>query len=104
MKKVSLATEYKFNIGKPAVKSVSMVSVYRFSIVAKDVLRSSMKTAGITDSDKIIQNNKPAVIDLTKEIIETEPYGMSRAKSSAFLFVHGLFWRFESLFWVCFLD
>ena len=67
-----MATEYKFNIGNPAAKSVWMGSVYRFSIVAKDVLRSSMKTAGITDSDKIIQNNKPAVIDLTKEIIETK--------------------------------
>jgi hypothetical protein len=72
MKKVSLATEYKFNIGKPAEKSVSMVSVYRFDIVAKEVLRSSMETAGITDSDKIIRDNKPAVINLTKEIIETK--------------------------------
>ncbi len=72
MKKVSLATEYKFNIGKPAEKSVSLVSVYRFSIVAKEVLRSSMETAGIADSDKIIRDNKPAVSDLTKEIIETK--------------------------------
>ena len=54
MKKVALATEYKFNIGKPAEKSVSIVSVYRFSIVAKEVLRSSMKTVGITDRRKIL--------------------------------------------------
>jgi len=64
MKKVALAPEYKFNIGKPAEKSVSMVSVYRFSIVAKEVLRSSMKTAGITDRRKILQvgNQLPARI------------------------------------------
>lgn len=59
---------------KPSLlKQVAMETRYVFSIIdTKSVLRSSMKTAGITDSDKIIQDNKPAVIDLTQEIIETK--------------------------------
>ena len=64
MKKVALATEYTFNLGKPPEKSVLLVSVYRISIVVKEELRSSMKTAGITDRRKILQvgNQLPARI------------------------------------------
>ncbi|MBU1038973.1 hypothetical protein KKC17_01935 [Patescibacteria group bacterium] len=69
MKKASLATRHKFNIRKP----VTMAQTYRLSIVTTEkILRSSMKTAGIADGDKIIQNNKSAVGDLTREIIETK--------------------------------
>lgn len=59
---------------KPSLlKQVALETRFVFSILdTKNVLRSSMKTAGIADSDKIIQDNKPAVIDLTKEIIETK--------------------------------
>lgn len=59
---------------KPSLlKQVALETRFVFSILdTKNVLRSSMKTAGIADSNKIIQDNKPAVIDLTKEIIETK--------------------------------
>lgn len=59
---------------KPSVlKQVALETRYVFSFLdTKNVLRSSMKTAGIADSNKIIQDNEPAVIDLTKEIIETK--------------------------------
>lgn len=69
MKKASLATKYKFNIRR----NVAKVTTFRLSIVTTEkILRSSMKAAGITDGDKIIRDNKPAVADLTKEIIETK--------------------------------
>lgn len=69
MKKASVAAKYKFNIRKP----VAVAQTYRLSIVTTEkILRSSLKAAGITDSDKIIRNNRPAVADLTREIIETK--------------------------------
>src|SRR3989344_7327484 len=69
MKKVGVATKYKFNIRKP----VAVAQTYRLSIITTEkILRSSMKAAGITDGDKIIRDNKPAVADLTREIIETK--------------------------------
>lgn len=69
MKKAALATKYKFNIRR----SVAKITTYRLSIATTEkILRSSLKTAGIAGSDKIIRTNKPAVADLTKEIIETK--------------------------------
>ncbi len=67
MKKAVLATENNLNTRKVAIETN-----YRFNIVTKKILRSSMKATGITGSDKIIRNNKPAIASLTKEIIETK--------------------------------
>ena len=69
MKKAALATKYKFNIRR----NVAKVTTFRLSIATTEkILRSSMKTAGITDSGKIIRDNQPAIGTLTKEIIETK--------------------------------
>lgn len=69
MKKVSKATTYKFNIRKP----VEFVSTYRLSVATTEkILRSSMKSAGIANSDHVIKQNQPAIGLLTKEIIETK--------------------------------
>lgn len=69
MKKVALASKYKFNIRKP----VAIASTYRLTVgITEKILRSSMKAAGIADGDKIVRNNKPAIASLTKEIIETK--------------------------------
>ena len=69
MKKAALATRYKFNI----LRNVAKVTTFRLSIVTTEkILRSSMKTAGIADSEKIIRTNRPAIGTLTKEIIETK--------------------------------
>lgn len=69
MKKAELARKYNFNIRK----SVTMTTNYHLSIgTTEKILRSSMKAAGIKNGDKIIRDNKPAVADLTKEIIETK--------------------------------
>lgn len=69
MKKVAKTTEYKFNIRKP----VEFMSTYRLSVATTEkILRSSMKSAGISDGDKIIKHNQPAIGLLTKEIIETK--------------------------------
>jgi len=69
MKKVSTAKTYKFNIRKP----VEFISTYRLSVATTEkILRSSMKSAGITDGDQIIKHNQPAIGLLTKEIIETK--------------------------------
>ncbi len=69
MKKAGLATKYKFNIRKP----VSLISTYQLSIATTEkILRSSMKSVGISDSDQIIKRNQPAIGLLTKEIIETK--------------------------------
>lgn len=58
---------------KPTTRNkVAIETSYRFSMVTENILRSSMKEAGIANSDKIIRDNKPAVADLTKEIIETK--------------------------------
>ena len=51
MKKVRLATKYKFNIKNKA----TIGKTYRLSIgTTEKILRSSMKEAGIANSDKII--------------------------------------------------
>lgn len=69
MKKATLASKYNFNIRK----SVTISTTYRIPIHASEkILRSSMKSAGIANSDTIIRNNKPAIASLTKEIIETK--------------------------------
>lgn len=69
MKKATLASKYNFNIRK----SVTMTTSYRLSIgTTEKILRSSMKMAGIAGSDKIVRNNKPAIADLTREIVETK--------------------------------
>ena len=69
MKKAGVATKYKFYIRKP----VTMVQTYRLSIIITEkILRSSMKEVGIVGGDKIIRDNKPAVAELTREIIETK--------------------------------
>lgn len=60
---------------KPKPTSGNRVAIetsYRFSMITGNILRSSMKEAGIANSDKIIRDNKPAIADLTKEIIETK--------------------------------
>lgn len=67
MKKARLATKHNLNSKKVAIETT-----YYFSLVTKKILQSSMKTAGIADSEKIVQINKSAVVDLTKEIIETK--------------------------------
>ena len=67
MKKAVLATEHNLNIRKVAIETN-----YRFSIVTKKILRSSMKATGIAGGDKIVRDNKPAIAHLTKEIIETK--------------------------------
>ncbi len=67
MKKATLATEHNLNTRKVAIETN-----YRFSIVTKKILRSSMKATGIAGGDKIVRDNKPAIADLTKEIIETK--------------------------------
>jgi hypothetical protein len=67
MKKAVLATEHNLNTRKVAIETN-----YRFSIVTKKILRSSMKATGIAGGDKIVRDNKPAIADLTKEIIETK--------------------------------
>jgi hypothetical protein len=67
MKKAVLATEHNLNTRKVAIETT-----YRFSIVTKKILRSSMKATGIAGGDKIVRDNKPAIADLTKEIIETK--------------------------------
>src|SRR3989338_11279656 len=69
MKKAALATRYKFNI----LRNVAKVTTFRLSIVTTEkILRSSMKTAGIADGEKIIRTNRPAIGTLTKELIETK--------------------------------
>lgn len=69
MKKASMATAYKFNIRKP----VEFATTYRISVATTEkILRSSMKSVGIADSDQIIKQNQPAIGLLTKEIIETK--------------------------------
>ena len=69
MKKAVLAKKYNFHIRK----SVTMGHTYRLSIgMTEKILRSSMKAAGIAHGDKIVQKNKPAIADLTREIIETK--------------------------------
>jgi len=69
MKKASIATQYKFNIRK----AVEFTPTYRLSIATTEkILRSSMKSSGIADSDQIIKHNQPAIGLLTKEIIETK--------------------------------
>ena len=67
MKKAVLATEHNLNIRKVAIETT-----YRFNIVTKKILRSSMKATGIAGGDKIVRDNEPAIADLTKEIIETK--------------------------------
>ena len=67
MKKATLATEHNLNIRKVAIETN-----YRFSIVTKKILRSSMRATGIAGGGKIIRDNKPAIASLTKEIIETK--------------------------------
>lgn len=50
-----------------------MIQTYQLSIITTEkILRSSMKEVGITSGDKIIRDNRPAVADLTREIIETK--------------------------------
>ena len=69
MKKATLATKYKLNIRK----SVGIDTTYHLSVgTTEKILRSSMKAVGIKNGDKIIRDNKSAVADLTKEIIETK--------------------------------
>lgn len=69
MKKVSTTKTYKFNIRKP----VEFISTYRLSVATTEkILRSSMKSAGITDGNQIIKHNQSAIGLLTKEIIETK--------------------------------
>lgn len=69
MKKAGVATKYKLNIRRP----VTMIQTYQLSIITTEkILRSSMKEVGITSGDKIIRDNRPAVADLTREIIETK--------------------------------
>ncbi len=69
MKKVAKTTSYKFNIRKP----VDFMSTYRLSVATTEkILRSSMKSSGISDGDQIIKRNQPAIGLLTKEIIETK--------------------------------
>lgn len=69
MKKAALATKYNFHTRK----SVTMTTSYRLLVgTTEKILRSSMKTVGISGGDKIIRNNKPAIASLTKEIIETK--------------------------------
>ncbi len=69
MKKVRLATKYKFHTRK----SVAVDTTYHLSIgTTERILRSSMKAVGIVGGDKIIRNNKPAIANLTKEIVETK--------------------------------
>src|SRR3989344_2992269 len=67
MKKAVLAIKHNLNTRKVAIETN-----YRFSIVTKKILRSSMKATGIAGGDKIVRDNKPAIADLTKEIIETK--------------------------------
>ena len=67
MKKALLATDHNLNTRKVAIETN-----YRFSIVTKKILRSSMKATGIAGGDKIVRDNKPAIADLTKEIMETK--------------------------------
>ena len=67
MTKAELATEHNLNI-----KRVAIETNYRFSIVTKKILRSSMRATGIAGGDKIVRDNKPAIADLTKEIVETK--------------------------------
>jgi hypothetical protein len=67
MKKAVLATEHNLNTRKVAIEMN-----YRFNFVTKKILRSSMKVTGIAGGDKIVRDNKPAIADLTKEIIETK--------------------------------
>jgi len=67
MNKATLATEHNLNTRKVAIETN-----YRFSIVTKKILRSSMKATGIVGGDKIVRDNKPAIADLTKEIMETK--------------------------------
>ena len=69
IKKASVATTYKFNTRK----AVEFAPTYRLSIATTEkILRSSMKSAGITDGNQIIKHNQPAIGLLTKEIIETK--------------------------------
>ena len=69
MKKVSTTTTYKFNIRKP----VEFMSTYLISVATTEkILRSSMKSVGIPNSDQVIKHNQPAIGLLTKEIIETK--------------------------------
>ena len=69
MKKASLATKYKFNTRE----SVAIARTYPHLIgTTEKILRSSMKAAGIAGGDKIIRNNRPAIVNLTKEIVGTK--------------------------------
>ena len=69
MKNAVLARKYKFNVRK----SVAVAPTYLLSIgKTESILRASMKSAGIAGGDKIVRDNKPAIADLTKEIVETK--------------------------------
>jgi len=71
MKKVALTKKYKISIRKR--ETVSMEATYRISFTdTKKILQSSMKSAGIPEAGKIIQKNESAIVDLTKEIVETK--------------------------------
>lgn len=69
IKNAVLARKYKFNVRK----SVAVAPTYLLSIgKAENIFRASMKSAGITGGDKIVRDNKPAIANLTKEIVETK--------------------------------
>lgn len=54
-------------------RKVAIESRYTFSIGdTKNILRSSLESAGILEADKVIEKNESAIIDLTKEIVETK--------------------------------
>ena len=61
MKKAVLAIKHNLNTRKVAIETN-----YRFNIVTKKILRSSMKATGIAGVDKIVRDNKPAIADLTR--------------------------------------
>jgi len=68
-----LRVKMSMKMKKLKSKRVAIETVYQFSFTdTKRILTSSMKSAGIADAEKIIQDNRPAVVDLTKEIIETK--------------------------------
>ena len=51
---------------------VSLTIDYKFDIWEATKIRSSTNAAGITDGDAVIQSNRPAIVNLTREIIETK--------------------------------
>jgi hypothetical protein len=69
MKKVSMATKYKFNIKKVVSKSMT----YRFSLgIVKDVVKNALENSGVKNPDEIIKQHEDKIVLLQNRINQTD--------------------------------